>query len=72
MHVVKFPQIPISDLAEQLRKLADEVESGDYVAVAWVTQTSDGEIDLGLIGSTPAPAEKAHLMFAQAMNRIQS
>lgn len=57
-----------------LRKLADDIESGEYDKannVAWVVDCGDGRIECGLAGTSIMVGAEAHLLFAMAQRKLE-
>lgn len=73
LKLLKFPDQHVADIPGGLRRLADNIESGQYKdvnAVAWVMDT-DGEIELGLIGGVSEAGPVAYLLFGCAQRKLE-
>lgn len=74
LKLLKFPAGNVADIPGGLRRLADNIESGQYKdvnAVAWVMDT-DGGIEIGLVGAPPEnPGPVAYLLFGCAQRRLE-
>ena len=58
MKVVDLPKNAFSDITGGLRRLADEIDAGEYgdvCNVAWVMDADYAPISIGLLGRSPAP-----------------
>jgi len=63
-----------STIPDQLRDLAEIIESGKYGVVhslTWVADCGGGLIEVGLLGASPLPGATAHLMLAVGMRKLE-
>jgi hypothetical protein len=76
LNIVEFPTMPAAQsLPEALRKLANEIEQGEYGDshnLAWAIDCGDSRIELDYLGKCSEPAAAAHFLFALAMRRLES
>jgi len=74
LNIVNFPDMPAAmDVPAALRKLADQIEAGEFGGahnLAWVIDEGDSELSIGLMGKAAAPGAEAHLLFALAQQTI--
>lgn len=72
--VVKFPELTAAtSIPDALRKLADQIEAGDYDDahnLGWVIDCGNSRIEIGLLGKAASPGAEAHLLFTLAQHRI--
>lgn len=72
---LKIVQLPVGNLLDvplSLRKLADQIEAGDYHTVhrlAWVIQDCDGNVHVGIIGGVQALTAEACYMYSLGVQR---
>lgn len=74
LKLIEFPAHNLADLPGALRRLADQVEAGDYGDghnLAWVVDCGNGRIELGLMGAAPEPSLTAHFLLALGMRRLE-
>lgn len=76
MEAVKLPTGNVGDLVGGLRRLADEIESGEHGEVfvlAWVmpSQKEAAMVEAGLLGQTADPVAMAHLLFSHGMRSME-
>lgn len=75
MKLIEFPSLPaVLSLPEALRRLASQIENGEYGDahnLAWTIDCGDSRIELGYLGKSPEPACSAHFLFALAMRRLE-
>lgn len=74
MKLLTLPQMDISDLSGALRRIADQIDSGEIEEahnVAYVIDAGDGEIIVGLLGKAPEPGATAHLLLAMGMRKLE-
>lgn len=74
LSVVQFPDKPAaSDIPNALRKLAQQIEDGEFEDahnLAWAIDCGHSRIEIGLMGKFPSPGAEAHLLFTLAQHRI--
>lgn len=73
LQVLTFPERHIDDVPGALRRLADEVAAGKHGAchqLFWCCDAGEGQIGLGMLGSSGSPAGDAMLLMAAAMKRL--
>lgn len=71
--VIPLPTPDVRDIPRMLRSLADDVEKGTYDNahnLAWVIDTGNGKVEVGLMGAAGETGAVAHLLFALAQQRI--
>lgn len=75
LNVVQFPEnYTILDIPGGLRKLAEDIEAGDYVDshnLVWAIDCGDGQIEAGLLGPAPEPAMTAHFLLCLAQRKLE-
>jgi hypothetical protein len=74
LRVIQFPDKDINDIPGTLRKLADQIEAGDYDDahnLAWVIDCGDSRIEVGMMGKAPEPATLAHFLFALGQRKLE-
>lgn len=74
LNVIEFPGGDCSDIVKGLRKLADEIEAGDYDAahnLVWVIDCGEGRLELGMLGQSPEAGAVAHLLLAMAQRKLE-
>lgn len=74
-NVVAFPIQPGEDIPEQLRDLAERVQSGEFGIVHSLTFVADcgsGKVEVGMLGNSPLPGPAAHLMLAMGMRKLET
>ena len=72
--LLAFPEQNIGDIPRGLRWLADQIEGGQFknsCNLVWALDLGDGQIEVGLLGRSPAPGAEAHFLFALAQRRLE-
>lgn len=72
--LLNLPDRDLGDVPRALRKLADEIEGGEFGDAhncAWVVDCGDKRIELGLCGRAPEPGPVAYLLFGTAMRKLE-
>lgn len=73
MKVVKFPARDLADIPAALRRIASEIEAGEYGDshnLAWVIDCGDGRIECGLLGNAPEAGSLGHFLFCKAAHKL--
>jgi hypothetical protein len=73
--LVQFPEREIDDIPRMLRRLAEQIEAGQYDEannVAWVIDCGNGRIELGMMGRCKEPGAEAHLLLSLGINKIEA
>jgi hypothetical protein len=71
--LIQFPDVDVGDIARGLRRMADDIEKGEYgdaFNLAWVMDCGEGHIEVGLLGRSPEPGAAAHLLFGVGMSKL--
>ena len=71
--VVQIPCTTMHDIPGMLRKLADDLESGELgnvSQVVYVLDAVDGVVDVGLLGTTASAGAEAYLLLAAGQKHI--
>lgn len=74
LRVIEFPDKDIADIPGTLRKLADQIEAGDYddaYNLAWVMDCGNSRIEIGMMGKAPEPGALAHFLFALGQRKLE-
>jgi len=75
LKLVDFPFKPAAvDIPTALRKLADEIEAGDYnaaLSLLWVIDCGNADIRAGLMGQCSDPGGVAYLLAGVAQRKIE-
>lgn len=74
MSVVELPQHNIGDVASGLRRLADDIERGEYGDahnLVWVIDAGSGRIELGLLGHAGEPGALSHFLLALGQRKLE-
>jgi hypothetical protein len=73
--VARLPAQPAQSIADQLRALAERIESGEYGEVHSVTWVADigGMVEVGHCGNAPFPeaGPVSHLILAMGMRKLE-
>lgn len=72
--VVELPTNSLADVAGGLRRIADQIELGEFGDahnVAWVIDTGGGRIEVGMLGKAPEPASLTHFLLALGQRRLE-
>lgn len=72
--VVEIPVAGTLDVPSALRKLASQIEAGEFGDahnLAWVIDCGDSRIECGLAGRAPEPGATGYLLFALAQRKIE-
>jgi hypothetical protein len=71
--LLKLPEAHIGDVSGGLRRLADQIDAGEYGdahAFAWVVDCG-GHIEVGMLGQTAEAGAVAHLLLALGMRKLE-
>jgi len=74
-HVIHLPVTGINDAPSALRALADGIERGEWGAahqVAYVVDTGDGFVQVGMAGKSASPGAEAHLLLSMGMRKLEN
>ena len=72
--VVPIPTNSLADVAGGLRRIADQIEKGEFGDahnVAWVIDAGNGDIRVGMLGMAPEPASITHFLLALGQRRLE-
>ena len=75
IQVITFPGAQVSDIPACLRDLAENIEAGNFgeaIALLWVLDCGDGQVEVGLSGRAGEPAPTAHFLAGAAQKRLLS
>ena len=75
LKVITFPGGTNENVSEQLRKLADGIDRGEYGDahnVAWVVDEGHGEISIGLCGKAAEPGTLAYFLYGLAQRKLEN
>ena len=75
LKVVELPQHKVSDVAGGLRRLAEQIEKGDFGPahnLVWVIDTGNGKVEIGMLGHAGEPGAVGHLLLAMGQRRLES
>jgi hypothetical protein len=75
LKAVELPALHKSDICEQLRRLIQNIENGDFGevhSVAWSLEADDNHIHVGLIGQADIPLLRAYFGLGKGMRVIES
>ena len=73
MNVVELPVTHANDLPTKLRKLADQIEAGEFEdahSLAWVLDCGNSRIEIGLMGKAESPGVEAHFLFTLGAHKL--
>lgn len=65
----------LQDVPFGLRRLADQIEAGDFGDshnLVWVIDCGDSRLELGLLGASPESGPTAYLLLGKAMRRVDA
>lgn len=74
LKVVEIPVAGTLDVPSALRKLASQIEAGEFGDahnLAWVIDCGDSRIECGLAGRAPEPGATGFMLFALAQRKIE-
>lgn len=74
LNVVPMPAATATDVPEALRKLASQIEAGEYGdahVLAWVIDCGNQRIACGLAGRSALPGAEGHLLFGLAQHKLE-
>lgn len=72
--VVRLPVQSVKDVARGLRVLADDIERGKYGSahnLAYVVDTGNGVIEVGMLGQAGEPGPVAHLLLSLGQRKLE-
>lgn len=75
LKVVEFPTSGLVSVADGLRNLAAEIESGDHGDahnLVWVVDCGDGVVGVGLLGKSASPGAEAYYMLGLAQRKLEA
>ncbi len=75
LKVVEIESSAVFDVPASLRKLADNIEAGDFGSaynLAWVIDCGNGRIELGVLGKLAEVSPTAYMLFGLAKHRIET
>ena len=73
--VVNFPDHSVSDIPKMLRRIAEQIESGEFNDahnLAWVIDCGNSQIEVGLCGAAAESGVTAYYLFGQAMRKLEN
>lgn len=73
-HLLQFPERDVSDIPASLRRLADEIERGEFGDahnLGWVIDCGNSRVELGMLGKAPEPATTAHFLYSLAQRKLE-
>ena len=73
--LVDFPLTPLTNMPAKLRKLADEIEAGNFDdahTLAWVMDCGNSRLEIGLMGKSESPGIEAHFLFHLGAQKIMT
>lgn len=73
--LVELPVTYAANLPEKLRKLAEQIEAGDFGdahTLAWVMDCGDSRIEIGLMGKSESPGIEAHFLYSLAAHKMMA
>ena len=74
LKVVEIKTGNLGDIPNGLRRLADQVERGDYGDVhnlAWSIDCGSGRIEIGMLRKAPEAGVTAYYLFALSMRKLE-
>lgn len=72
LKLVEFPQTSLADIPEQLRKLADSIEAGEYENRSECVVVLAGGKGLSVFGYGEATGTVAHYLLCCAQRKIEN
>jgi hypothetical protein len=73
MKVVELPVHSVGDIANGLRRLADDIDAGKYrdaYNVVWIVDCGSGKVELGMLGQSAEPGAVSLLLMKLAERKI--
>lgn len=74
LKLVRLPVQSVADVARGLRKVAEDIEKGEYGHahnVAYVVDTGNGVIEVGMLGQAGEPGPVAHLLLSLGQRKLE-
>ena len=74
MKLITFPKNTLANIPAGLRKLAEEIEDGEFNDahnLAWVIDCGDGVINVGMLGESPSPGAEAYYLYGLAKRVLE-
>ena len=74
INVVQFPELSMQSVPDGLRKLADQIDAGEFGDahnLAWVIDEGEAALSVGLLGKCPEPAPTAYFLYGLAMRKLE-
>lgn len=71
--LVELPVTYAANIPEKLRKLAAQIEAGEFDnanSLAWVMDCGNNRVEIGLMGQAEFPGVEAHFLFSLAASKI--
>ncbi len=72
--LLQLPKSNIDDLPAGLRKLADEIEAGEFGDghfLAWAIDCGAGRIEIGGLGQSAQPGTEAYFLYGLAQRKLE-